>query len=1003
MYLKTHYIISMLILLVYSSLATAQIPGMRKYTQIDGYTATTGYEIEQDEKGYIWIGTDNGGMRFDGKAFRLIQGMQSSPDKEILYCRPLGSGRVLLLPLSNAVSYLDKGVLVTAQQDTSLGQIKMGPNRCLSDPVTKTWWLGESSLKTLYRFKDKHMQRYSLKEDATTWSMVIDNKFLGDKTHDGKNYLGMYDLNTRTHHYFHDTAGKRMAVGTWGMIHASGPGYHYITTYEAVTKKFHFFKYTLNDSILQPLIGIVPLPVKKPFGIPIITIDKKNRFWLKLSAPDGGIFFYGDVKEIGKKTLPYQFPEPVLTNSIFIDRNYNVWISTPNNALYFLSEKHFRNLLLTSRFPNKKATPQAISGDGRGGICISYYTQNELTCIRDRDAVTIPLEQSFVGGSRRIFPIDETRFVLICGNIAIFDIRTLKVTYLDIELLFKDGCLYGNRDLLIASVDGVHYIRAPFSKGMSSKMIFHKRTTAVEALPDSTILIGTPNGLYTKQSLDIAAVKINHPLLSECYITDILATKDGHAFIGTNAQGLFMISYPDNRIRSIKLSDGNTPKYIRRLYRQNDSTYWIAADDGAYSMVFDSKCRLRASRHYTFYDGLPSDNVTDVYVCRDTAYFTTMQGLGIIPLKDSSRLKMAPPDVYIDKISIDDTVFYEPDSTVVLSSDQNDLLLSLSALSYESLGNIHFYYQLHPFQDNRIETTNPEVRFTGLPPGTYMFKVYATNAKGVRSKYATVIIHIKPAFWQTIYFKIGVLVLAGALLFFIMRWWIGKREKEKYEKIQQKKHLAELELEAIKAQINPHFIYNCLNSIKYLNYVGEHKHAQEYLSAFARLIRMTMQYSRSMFITLEEESDYLANYLKLEKLRFKDKLEYSIRMQAGINNLQLPAMLLQPYVENALKHGIGDRKEGGYIRIEFRQKGNFLHIFIKDNGPGFLNTKSTDSLGMHLAGTRALSYRELFSLDIAVKCYNEQDYNPGKSGATVEIIINICSYGNTLNQSSHNR
>jgi LytS/YehU family sensor histidine kinase len=204
-------------------------------------------------------------------------------------------------------------------------------------------------------------------------------------------------------------------------------------------------------------------------------------------------------------------------------------------------------------------------------------------------------------------------------------------------------------------------------------------------------------------------------------------------------------------------------------------------------------------------------------------------------------------------------------------------------------------------------------------------------------------------------------------------------------KMQDKKRLAELELEAIKAQINPHFIYNCLNSIQYLNYKAEHEQAQQYLDLFARLIRMTMQYSQQAFIPIREEIDYLSLYLQLEKLRFKDKMHYRIHIEDGINKeAVLPAMLIQPYVENALKHGIAG-KEKGEIVICFWEEAGKLQITVQDNGPGFAGLKRQGALGLRLAGTRAASYNELFNLNINIHCYNKQDMDSNVTGAVVHI------------------
>lgn len=978
-------------LFLFCSTARAQIPGMRKYTQLDGYNATKGYEIEQDEKGYIWLGTDNGGMSFDGKTFRLAQSAPSSPDAEILFCRPLGGGRILLLPLSHRPSYLDKGNLVTADEDAKLSAIKMDYNYCKSDPVTGKWWLSNyGNMDILYSFKGKEVQRYAIMEQFA-YVQVINDKFIGQKyIGPGQNYsLCSYDINRRCYQDFYDSAGVKKGNSPEHFAYA-GPSPDYLVT--IMNNQFKLYRYNFSNSALNWMKDI-----ESPFQIAPgimyrILLDQEHRFWIKTNE---GVFFYSDITDRRQTLSPYYFPELALISSIFVDCNNNIWLTSPNNALYFLSEKHFKNELLVYHFPHRKWIPQAISGDESGKICISYTNHVEVTCVGGDAPKDISLRNSFSEGSRHILPLGNSRFILYDKDIALFDMRKHTVTYFDFNSVYKDISAMGDSALVIAGAAGVYHMNIMAKGKRQPKTLFNKRSTAVEALADKRILIGTPLGLYVKKNLYAPAIKTDHRVLNESNITDILAVNDNSAFIGTNAQGLFMIQEADGQARRIKLSGNNNQGHIRRLYKQNDSTYWVATDNGAYALVFDRNWSVTTTRNYTFYDGLPSNNITDIYVHSDTAYFTTTQGLGIVPLKDGSRLQMAPPGIYINMIQSDDTVFHEPDSMISLTHNQNNILVSLSAISYESLGNTGYYYQLYPLHDKWIQTTNPEIRFTGLPPGKYVFKAYAINAKHIKSKQAVVlVIEIKPAFWQTIYFIIALSVLACILLYTGLRWSMRRGEKKRFKALQQKKRLAELELEAIKAQINPHFIYNCLNSIKYLNYTGAYQQTQEYLSIFAKLIRMTMQYSRKTFITLDQEVDYLSNYLQLEKLRFKDKLQYEINIEDEINReMLLPAMLLQPYVENALKHGVGGQKEHGKVWIAFQKRNDNLEVLIKDNGPGFLDSGTSDALGMHLSATRAVSYNELFSLDIKVQYYNQQDYTPGVTGAVVKITFNTIAYG----------
>jgi hypothetical protein len=286
-----------------------------------------------------------------------------------------------------------------------------------------------------------------------------------------------------------------------------------------------------------------------------------------------------------------------------------------------------------------------------------------------------------------------------------------------------------------------------------------------------------------------------------------------------------------------------------------------------------------------------------------------------------------------------------------------------------------------------------EIRKVEVPDsGTYLFRAYANSAKGIPGKLPVILsIGILPAFWQILLFKAIVCLLAVLLSYFFVRSRINRLALRKYEQARQERRLAELELEAIKAHINPHFIYNCLNSLQYFNYEKQHDLSKQYLDLFARLVRFTMQYSRQAFITITEETAYLNNYLQLEKMRFQERLRYRIIVANDIDEqLLIPAMLIQPYVENALKHGIAARKEGGNVIIRFsRPEKDQLEISVEDDGVGFtpeLNANN-NSLGLRLSGSRAKTYNQLFGMKIQISFHNKKNLQTDESGTIVQIKI----------------
>ncbi len=229
-----------------------------------------------------------------------------------------------------------------------------------------------------------------------------------------------------------------------------------------------------------------------------------------------------------------------------------------------------------------------------------------------------------------------------------------------------------------------------------------------------------------------------------------------------------------------------------------------------------------------------------------------------------------------------------------------------------------------------------------------------------------------------------------------------KQELEEQRQIQLNieydKKLTEIELKAIRAQINPHFIFNCLNSIQLFVMQRDYEYAQKYLSDFSYLIRKTLDFSRRNFITLTDEITYLNTYLGLEKMRFENKMEYDIRVDPAIatTELEIPAMLLQPYVENAVKYGMTNPNQPiGRLIIRFQQlAGDILECIVEDNGIGITRSKELRTLpkhhqssGMEISSNRAELLNKMYNTDIHIEVIDKFARNFTESGTIVRILI----------------
>jgi LytS/YehU family sensor histidine kinase len=215
-------------------------------------------------------------------------------------------------------------------------------------------------------------------------------------------------------------------------------------------------------------------------------------------------------------------------------------------------------------------------------------------------------------------------------------------------------------------------------------------------------------------------------------------------------------------------------------------------------------------------------------------------------------------------------------------------------------------------------------------------------------------VEIRAAWWQTWWFRTSMLLLiTGA----VATSWYNRQMKIKQE-LKVKKKLAELELANLRIQMNPHFIFNCLNTVKLQVLEGNTKVAEAYLDRFSRLMRRVLDYSSKDLILLEDEIDFLKEYVEMEQIRFRGSFECEIITpdeSLGWNFIQIPPMVLQPYVENAIRHGLlplKNRKRKLTIAVQLEAERCIL--LIQDNGIGREAAAAFKSSGLSVSNSRGM-------------------------------------------------
>ncbi len=278
--------------------------------------------------------------------------------------------------------------------------------------------------------------------------------------------------------------------------------------------------------------------------------------------------------------------------------------------------------------------------------------------------------------------------------------------------------------------------------------------------------------------------------------------------------------------------------------------------------------------------------------------------------------------------------------SISLNHDQNYLTIGFSSLSFRQAEFNQFSYYLDGIDKEWHTSTNEkQITYTHLPSGTYTFNVKASNYAGVWDTYPKQIkIIIHPPFWQTWWFISSLIVLSALVVYLLVK---GKIRRVRLAARLENKHsieLMEFELKALKAQINPHFLFNALSAIQQQIISQNTIDAHKYLGKFAKLLRSTLDLSDRRTIQLEDEVELLKNYLELEKVRFKNKFTFTIEIQDDLlsENPEIPGMIVQPYIENAIIHGLLNLDTGkeGLLNINFALGDRVIECTISDNGVG---------------------------------------------------------------------
>ncbi|MCO5948098.1 ligand-binding sensor domain-containing protein [Mucilaginibacter flavidus] len=480
----------------------------------------------------------------------------------------------------------------------------------------------------------------------------------------------------------------------------------------------------------------------------------------------------------------------------------------------------------------------------------------------------------------------------------------------------------------------------------------------------------------------------------------IVEDKQHHIWMATEA-GLALYNPAKKSFTTFGVKDGFGSNNIQSIELDGNDKLW-ATSLGGLSYLDTKTFQVRT---FTLSDGLPTNQLGDVLQLLPNGnmlfnYNTSNRG-GFVTFSPRKLIadQVATPFHFTSFWVLGkELIFDKPLDSVAnlhLSYEQNLLTIGFKALAFTGNINIRYRYKLNTTNSPWIDIgRESSITFSNLRGGNYKLQVQSTDAGG---NWMPHVLHLNilvdPPFWLTWWFIATGIVLSGLIVVYGVRYRINIIKS----KASIKQEMAELQMKALKAQMNPHFIFNSLSSIQESIVMGKTAVASKYLGMFSKLIRMVLENSDKKLITLQQEIDYLQLYLQLESFRFDD-LYFDIQANdvADAQFIRIPAMLIQPYAENAIKHGLSHKQGSKNLSIILNDIGEgFLEVVIEDNGIGreqsaIINRSgnlSHQSMAMDITAERLRLYDKQIKESVIITDLFDGD---GKaSGTRVTITISI--------------
>lgn len=576
----------------------------------------------------------------------------------------------------------------------------------------------------------------------------------------------------------------------------------------------------------------------------------------------------------------------------------------------------------------------------------------------------------------------------------------------------SDGLIWVGTQNGLNTIDPVtHKIKA--YKNIPDDTASLANNTVYDIIADSqnTLWFATKNGLcrwnpelknfvtYRKKNNNTENSSVNSLF---CLYED----SENNFWLGSRGGGLVKFDKNTCGFTSFTMDNGLPNNVVYGILEDDEGNLWMSTNWGI--SKFNKTTNLFLNFDVT--DGLQSNEFNAKSYLLSQAgemFFGGMKGFNSF-FPSEILTNPTPPNIVITafkKFNIRQPVELFDGDTIRLRYDENFFSFEFSALDFTNPGKNKYAYKLENYNKDwtYVDGGRHFAEYTNVGPGSYLFRVTGSNNDGIWNDQGTrLTIIIRPPWFKTWYFRVGLLAGIIFMIWLIIVLRVSQiRKKHVFEKrmLNVEKQLFEIQQKALRLQMNPHFIFNSLNSIQSFILSKDIDLAVNYLSRFSQLMRLILANSRESIIPLADELQAVRYYIEIEQLRFDNKFNYSIQVDPEIDEefTGIPPMILQPYVENAIIHGLLHKSSPGTISIEIKKNDSKILCIITDNGIGRARaTEIKENSGLNNKSRGMLITRE--RLELLNKSTTEKhsvtvtdlfDQNGAPAGTRVELTMSL--------------